>query len=203
MELIPDPSALPPGMEVGRWRVVSQRGHGSFGAVYRVEQVGQPEAEPRALKLALSPRDARFTREAELLSRIHSPYVPRLHDGGMWQLSVGTAFPYIVTDWVEGVSLYEWAFHHQRTSREVLRVVAQIARALEVTHAAGGVHRDVKGNNVLVRLEDTTAVLLDFGAGNFQGAPSLTTEPLPPGTHEYRSPEASPSTGARGEHRWP
>jgi hypothetical protein len=189
-ELVTDPSALPPGTEVGRWRVLSQRGHGSYGVVYRVEQVGHPEAEPRALKLALTPQDPRFTREAELLSRIHSPHVPRLQEKGTWLPSAGTAFPYVVTDWVEGASLYEWAFHHQRTSREVLRVLAQVARALEATHAAGGVHRDLKGDNVLVRLEDATAVLLDFGAGTFHGAPALTTEPLPPGTNEYRSPEA-------------
>ncbi|HEX8704101.1 MAG TPA: serine/threonine-protein kinase [Myxococcaceae bacterium] len=185
-----DPSALPAGTEVGRWRVVRQCGQGAFGAVYRVEQVGDPAAESRALKLALLPRDPRFTREAELLSRIHSPHVPRLHDKGTWLLAGNTALPYVVIDWVEGASLYEWAFHQQRTSREVLRVLAQVARALAATHAAGGVHRDVKGDNVLVRLEDASAVLLDFGAGTFRGARPLTTEPLPPGTREYRSPEA-------------
>jgi serine/threonine protein kinase len=201
-----DPSALPPGTEVGRWRVVSQRGQGSFGAVYRVEQVEHPEAGPRALKLALVPRDPRFTREAELLSRIHSPHVPRLHEKGTWLLPGDTALPYVVIDWVEGGSLYEWGFHHQRTSREVLRMLAQVARALEATHAAGGVHRDVKGGNVLVRQEDATAVLLDFGAGTFRGASPLTMDPLPPGTPEYRSPEAvrfqwnwSPLSAARYE----
>ena len=58
------------------------------------------------------------------------------------------------------------------------------------THAAGGVHRDVKGDNVLVRLVDGRAFLTDFGAGHYRGAATLTSKLLPPGTPEYRSPEA-------------
>jgi hypothetical protein len=72
----------------------------------------------------------------------------------------------------------------------VLRLVAQVARALKATHEVDGVHRDVKGENVLVRGEDTRAMLMDFGAGDFRGARTLTREPLPPGTPQYRSPEA-------------
>jgi serine/threonine protein kinase len=52
----------------------------------------------------------------------------------------------------------------------VLQVLAQLARALEATHACHAVHRDVKGDNVRVRSADGRAVLLDFGAGNYQSA---------------------------------
>jgi serine/threonine protein kinase len=41
-------------------------------------------------------------------------------------------------------------------------------------HAAGAVHRDVKGANVVVRLSDRWPVLLDFGSCHFQGAQRLT-----------------------------
>jgi eukaryotic-like serine/threonine-protein kinase len=53
-----------------------------------------------------------------------------------------------------------------------------------------GVHRDVKIDNILVRPEDSWPTLLDFGAGDFLGAPTLTRELLPPGTPYHRSPEA-------------
>ncbi|HYI02515.1 serine/threonine protein kinase, partial [Hyalangium sp.] len=75
-------------------------------------------------------------------------------------------------------------------SAEVLRVLAQLARALEAVHAESGVHRDVKGANVLVRRADHHAWLLDFGTGTFQGAYTLTPPMGFPGTPAYRSPES-------------
>jgi serine/threonine protein kinase len=92
-------------------------------------------------------------------------------------------------EWVEGMDLYAWAERNKPSSSEVARVLAQVARALAATHAAGGVHRDVKGENIRV---DSTgrARLVDFGAGSYAGAERITREGLPPGTDAYRSPEA-------------
>jgi len=61
---------------------------------------------------------------------------------------------------------------------------------LEVVHAAGAVHRDVKGDNILVRLSDRLPVLIDFGSCHFQGAERLTWQSLPPVTLDYLSPQA-------------
>ncbi|MFL5349151.1 MAG: serine/threonine-protein kinase, partial [Hyalangium sp.] len=170
------------------WRVMGWRGRGGYGTLYRVEQVGREEAGPFALKLAIHPGDERFAREAWLLSRIVSPHVPRLHAQGVWEHPSG-AYPYLVMDWVEGEALYEWADRRNPSSREVLKLLTQGARALAATHAAGGVHRDVKGDNVLVR-PDGRAFLTDFGAGHYRGAATLTSKLWPPGTQAYRSPEA-------------
>ncbi|MBN1207116.1 MAG: serine/threonine protein kinase [Myxococcaceae bacterium] len=185
------PAALPAGTVVGSWCVVSQRGRGSYGAVYRAEKVGDVGAGPFALKVALYPWDPRFEREGELLSRIHHPHVPGLHERGWWTGPGGQSFPYLVMDWIEGVQLYEWASRHRLTSRQALRLLAQVARALEATHGPGvdGVHRDVKGENVLVR-EDAHAVLTDFGSGLFRGASTITRQQPPPGTPQYQSPES-------------
>jgi hypothetical protein len=187
LELNPD--SLPTGTEVGTWRIVGWRGRGAYGTVYRVVSIGGGAEEPFALKMAYYAMDRRFERERELLSRICHPNVPRLQAHGVWQ-HPGGAFPYLVMEWLEGLTLYEWAARHPVTSRQVLRVLAQIARALEATHAIRGVHRDVKGDNILVRAADGHASLLDFGAGDYRGAVTLTTSPLPPGTLAYRSPEA-------------
>ncbi len=92
-------------------------------------------------------------------------------------------------EWMEGVPLYDWAAERNPTSREVMRLVAQAARALEATHEAEGVHRDVKGDNVLVRA-DGQAFLADFGSSTHGGGAVLTCGPHPPGTPTYRSPEA-------------
>ncbi|WP_245767387.1 serine/threonine protein kinase [Stigmatella erecta] len=165
------------------------RGRGAYGAVYRAERVGHEEAGPVALKLALHPRDPRFAREVALLSRLKHPNVPALHAQGVWALG-DRLHPFLVMQWVEGTPLYDWSSARNPTSRQVMRLLAQVARAVAATHAAGGVHRDVKGDNILVRPEDGRAFLVDFGSSLTARAAPLTWHSFPPGTAAYRSPEA-------------
>ncbi|HYH98773.1 serine/threonine-protein kinase, partial [Hyalangium sp.] len=186
----PYTALLPLETVVEGWRVVAWRGGGVHGAVYQAVRVGQEDAGPVALKLALLPRDPRFVREAALLSRIHHPSVPGLLEEGQWQHPGGTVHPYVIMEWVEGTPLYDWARRHNPTCRQVLRLLAQLARALQAIHAEEGLHRDVKGDNVLVRHTDSRAVLIDFGSGNHAGAATLTPPTLFPGTPAYRSPES-------------
>ena len=184
------PARLAPGATVGHWRIVDRRGRGAVGAVYLVEGV-EPEASgDAALKLALFPRDARFAREVEVLSRLDHPGVPRLIGHGHWKAAAGTFHPYLVMQWVEGLPLYAWPHACAPSSRQALRVLAQVARALESLHSEGAFHRDVKGDNVLVRLGDSQAFLVDFGSASWPGAAPLTSEVFPPGTPAYRAPEA-------------
>lgn len=194
-----DPAYLPPGTRVGHWCVQGWGGRGSYATVYRVEHEGHEQDGSFGLKLAHVSRDLRFAREVELLSRIQHSHVPRLKDHGVWRHRSG-AYPYVVMEWIDGTPLYEWAEGHSPTGRQVLRVLAQIARALEATHAAGAVHRDVKGGNILVRLADSHPFLTDFGAGHFRGAATLTSRLLPPGTPAYRSPEAWAFVNAFARH---
>jgi predicted Ser/Thr protein kinase len=184
-----DAAALRPGTEVGSFRVVSRRAQGSYGVVYRAEPKAKPGARPVALKVALHAGDERFEREVELLSRLRGPHVPRLLEAGTWTAPEGAAFPYLVMEWVEGVPLYQWATRHKLTERQALKVLAQVARAVAQTHEVEGVHRDVKGDNVLVT-ERGQAVLLDFGSGSYRGARVLTRPHAPVGTPRYWSPEA-------------
>jgi hypothetical protein len=91
---------------------------------------------------------------------------------------------------VRGPELYEWAQGCNPLLSLVVEMMWGMAGALEVVHAVGAKHRDVKGANVRVREEDGRAVLMDFGAGDYAGAERLTRGLLPPGTWLYRSPEA-------------
>ncbi|MFL5349635.1 MAG: protein kinase domain-containing protein [Hyalangium sp.] len=183
------PSLLPAGTVVGRWRVVAWAGRGSFGAVYRAVPLGQEQAPAVALKLALHPEDPRFAREAELLSRLRHPSIPRLWDRGEWQPPGGPPHPFLAMDWVDGAPLYEQALY-PRSSPQALRMLAQLARAIEEIHAQGAIHRDIKGDNILVRYADGRALLTDFGACHYRGAATLTPSAMHPGTPAYRSPES-------------
>jgi len=91
----PYPELLPPGTQVGPWRVLEPAGLGAHGAVYRAVRV--------ALKLALFPGDQRFAREVGMLSRSHHPHLPRMIDHGEWEHLSGTRHPYIAMEWIDGV----------------------------------------------------------------------------------------------------
>ncbi len=181
---------LIPGTQVGGWRVEAWEGQGASGAVYRAVRVGQESAGPVALKRSLYPWGARFEREVELLSRVRHPSIPRLLDRSHARYASGNEYPFFVMEWVEGTPLYTWAEQHAPSCPEVCRLLAQLARALEALHAAGAVHRDLKGDNILVRLLDRRAFLIDFGSGHIQGAARLTWRSLPPVTPAYLSAQA-------------
>jgi serine/threonine protein kinase len=184
-----NPASLKEGTRIGPWRVVSWRGQGTYGTVYKAVRDGREEEGFFALKMANHARNERFEREGELLSLIRHPNVPRLHGQGHWECALGV-FPYLVMEWVEGVPLYDWSSQRNAPQRQVMELVAQVAGALAAVEAAGGVHRDVKGDNVLVRLADGKPYLTDFGSAAVEGAAALTLDILPPNTVAYRSPEA-------------
>jgi predicted Ser/Thr protein kinase len=170
--------------------VKAWQGQGGYGAVYRAERVGFRRSEPGALKVSLTAWNWRMEREVELLSRLNHPSIPRLLDKGGRQSPSRDEYPFFVMEWVQGTPLYAWAEQEVPSGQQLCRVVAQLARALEAVHAAGAVHRDVKGDNVLVRLSDRRAVLIDFGSCHFDGAQRMTWQSLPPVTPEYLSPQA-------------
>ncbi|MBZ4416117.1 serine/threonine-protein kinase [Myxococcus sp. RHSTA-1-4] len=182
------PLALPEGTQVGRWRVENQVGHGGFGTVYAVREVDAPTGPLYALKLARTPEDAGFGREAEALRRVRHPGVARLVEAGRWEAEAA-GYPYLVLEYVHGEELYRWAQLRNPTARQVSGLLSQVAEALAAAHALGVMHRDFKGGNVMVG-PDGRVVVLDWGAGVYPEAAALTcTARMPPGTPLYYSPQ--------------
>ncbi|RKH49893.1 serine/threonine protein kinase, partial [Corallococcus llansteffanensis] len=164
-------------------------GVGGYGAVYRVEPLDAP-GRSFALKLSLHPDPARALREmALLLDRAWHPHVVRVHATGRWPDPVD-GLPYFVMDFIEGMALHTWAETFNPTFRQLAMVGGSVAMTLDVLHARGVLHRDLKPEHILIREPGHVPVLIDFGAGDQMGSTTLTTTTLPPGTLHLRSPEA-------------
>jgi serine/threonine protein kinase len=171
---------------VAGYHLEARLGKGGQGTVYRALREGRQYA----VKFLYLPRMADWAwRELDVMVRLRRAGVLPLEGCGKWPAGQ-PRFLFIVTPYVRGRSLYDWAREHNPTAREVAWLVREVARQLAAVHRAGVVHRDVKGDNLLVRREDGRPVLVDFGVGTYEGAPPVTPPLVLPGTPHYRSPEA-------------
>ncbi|NRD67501.1 serine/threonine protein kinase, partial [Corallococcus exiguus] len=175
---------LSPGDVVKGYTVVRHLDQGGFGTVYLATQEGQPYA------LKLVERQGRVEKEVTILLRLKHPNVVGIRGFSYWQAGERD-FALIAMEYVEGRKLSAWVKEENPSARQIAKVALDVARALAASHAAGVVHRDVKDANVMVRDADGLAVLVDYGIGDYEGAPpGVTQSMLPPGTMEYRPPEA-------------
>jgi serine/threonine-protein kinase len=173
------------GTTVGGYHLEARRGAGSHGTVYRARRGGRLYA----LKFIYLPRTGTWGwRELEVLLKLRRVGTLPLEGHGHWP-DKKPLFLFLAMEYVDGRPLYAWARDTPLTGRQVARLVLALARQLVAVHSQGVVHRDVKGDNVLVRSADGVPVLVDFGVGTYAGAPKLTG-PLLPGTAAYRNPEA-------------
>ncbi|NPC86753.1 serine/threonine protein kinase, partial [Pyxidicoccus fallax] len=185
-----NPDALPPGTVVGGcWRLLERLGAGGYGAVYKVETTYDP-GRYFALKLSREPYEPRSRRELTLLmdKAVH-PHVVAVHACGRWPDVVSGHF-FFVMDWVPGPALHLWADLHNPSFQQFADAARRLSLILDALHVAGVQHRDLKPEHILMRGPHGDPVLIDLGSGDYAGAPTLTTGPLPPGTLHLRSPEA-------------
>lgn len=133
----------------------------------------------------------RFAAEAEALARFRHPGVVNLHAAGEER-----GHPYLVMDFVEGESLQERIEREPLSPAAAVELLISLSRSLAAAHAAGILHRDLKPDNVLLRQEDGSPVLIDFGLAKdlSEGAAGPTRSGAIMGTPGFWSPEQ-----ARGE----
>ena len=102
----------------------------------------------------------RFLDEARTLARFDHPHLNKVY---RFFESNGTA--YMVLEYVEGETLADRLSRERQLPEESLqRLLDEVLSGLEVMHDAGYVHRDIKPGNLMLREEDGSAVVLDFGA---------------------------------------
>jgi serine/threonine-protein kinase len=138
---------------------------------------------------------ARFRREAQSAASLNNPTIVAVYDTGE-DLSSGTPVPFIVMEFVDGRTVRDLLIEgHRLLPERTLEIVSGVLRALEYSHQAGIVHRDIKPGNVMVTRNGDIKVM-DFGIAramnDAQATMTQTAQVI--GTAQYLSPEQ-----ARGE----
>ena len=173
--------------EVGGYRVVEEIGRGATSTVYRAEHVRLGRiAALKLLTPALGEQDyrERFVRESKLAASLDHPSIVPIFDAGEED-----GLLYIAMACVEGSDLKAVLVEEGRLPlRRTLRIVGQIASALDAAHARGLVHRDVKPANILVGAGDR-ALLSDFGVVKELSTVGTTRTGGFVGTIAYCAPE--------------
>jgi len=164
---------------LGRLVILEPIGTGAMGTVFAAFD---PRLDRKvAVKLVRGTGDdatARVLAEARALGKLTHPNVVTVHDADEVDGSV-----YIVMELAPGRSLRAW-IAERPAWREVVDVMAQVARGLAAAHRAGLVHRDIKPDNIL--LGPDRVRLVDFGlAARREGGDDISA-----GTPSYMAPEA-------------
>jgi beta-lactam-binding protein with PASTA domain/tRNA A-37 threonylcarbamoyl transferase component Bud32 len=174
-------------------------GRGGMAEVYRARDLRlERTVAIKTLRADLA-RDqtfqARFRREAQSAASLNNPSIVAVYDTGE-DLTSGVTVPFIVMEFVDGRTVRDLLIEgHRLLPERTLEIVSGVLRALEYSHQAGIVHRDIKPGNVMVTRNGDIKVM-DFGiARAMSDAQSTMTQTAQViGTAQYLSPEQ-----ARGE----
>lgn len=183
------PSLRSGDVVLDRFEVLDLLGVGGMGVVYRARdrELGEPVALKMLRPELLSDQETRerFKTEIRLARRISHRNVVRTHDLGEFD---GRYF--VTMEMVEGVTLRELIDSKGALDEAAcISIATQLARALDVAHAEGILHRDIKPQNVLLD-SSGTAKVMDFGIARLaDGSPGLTQTGVVLGTPAYMAPE--------------
>jgi hypothetical protein len=173
---------------MGSFRLGLVLGRGAMGEVY---EAVRGDGTPAAVKLlnarstASSALVERFHREMAVAARLESPHIVRVYE-----LSPPDApVPYLAMERLHGGDLAtRLRAENRMPSDELVVLIDQVARGLEVARVAGVVHRDLKPHNLFFH-GGATWKILDFGVSKLLGSEGTLTGEGIVGTPQYMAPE--------------
>jgi tRNA A-37 threonylcarbamoyl transferase component Bud32/FixJ family two-component response regulator len=175
------------GVVAAGYRVLRLIGEGGMSHVYLAER------EEDGLRLVLKMLDprlardpasrARFVREYKIIQRIQNEHVVMIFDQGF-----ASDTPWLAMEYFPGGDL-QARIRKGISSMGALKILVQMAEALDAVHSAGVVHRDLKPQNIMFR-ENHRLAILDFGlARELDATSTLTQKGMVMATPLYMSPE--------------
>jgi eukaryotic-like serine/threonine-protein kinase len=188
-----EPATVAVGGKLGKYDLVAELGHGSYGVVYKgfdpfvQRDVAIKVAHGRkgaSSEQAQAQAQAAFFAEARAAGKLTHPYIVVLYDAG-----VEGEYSYLVMELVEGDTLRRYCTGE--TPRPKLERVADLmlkcSLALDYVHKNGVLHKDIKPGNIMVT-RDGTPKIMDFGIAAMTLAASGPTRSVA-GSPMYMSPE--------------
>ncbi|MGZ6162645.1 MAG: serine/threonine-protein kinase [Myxococcaceae bacterium] len=187
------PAAGPP--HIPGYRLEKLVGKGGMGEVHRAVQLslGRVVAvKILSVELAEDPTFVtRFDKEAAALATLSHPNVVSIVDKGKAENTY-----YLVMEYVDGPSLREVMRSPTLDTQGALRIIMEIARAIDYAHSRGVVHRDLKPENILFDEQaGGIAKVTDFGLATFfddskvASRFNVTETHVSMGTLSYMAPE--------------
>jgi serine/threonine-protein kinase len=182
--------------KLGRYQLIEIIGEGAMARVYKAfdPEINRALAV-KLLKTQLASDDQyrlRFLREAKGAGILSHPNIVTIYDVG-----VEGEHPYIAEELVEGATLADLMRSGRKlTTKEIVDIGIQLARALDYAHRKGIIHRDVKPGNIMLVANTTTVKVADFGICRIDSAGGDQTDLTQHtalgdvlGTPNYMSPE--------------
>jgi tetratricopeptide (TPR) repeat protein/predicted Ser/Thr protein kinase len=186
------------GSRISHYQILRQLGKGGMGEVWLAhDSVLDRQVAIKFLSETIHSdvlARERFLREAKAAAALDHPFICKIYETGESQ-----GRTYIVMEYVEGCNLQDKMKETEISVREALQVALEVAEALEVAHAKGIVHRDMKPANIMCTPQGHTKVM-DFGIAKriLPGPESaqatltqtgVTAQGMIMGTIDYMSPE--------------
>jgi CHASE2 domain-containing sensor protein/tRNA A-37 threonylcarbamoyl transferase component Bud32 len=179
------------GSTIGRYLIIEELGEGSMGQVYkaldpkinRVLALKTIRLSDEFEEDVIQEIKKRFSREAEIAGKLSHPAIGTIYDFGE-----DGELTYMAMEFVEGVSVEQHTVKGNLLSfRKTLKVIADVAEALDFAHNADVIHRDIKPANIML-LENGEVKVTDFGIAKAVSS-SRTKTGVILGTPNYMSPE--------------
>ncbi|MFN8523101.1 MAG: protein kinase [Chloroflexota bacterium] len=182
------------GRALGPYELHEVLGRGGMGTVYRAVHTRlDRECAVKVLPAHLAADESfvqRFRREATIAGSLRHPNIVRIYDVGEID-----EIHFIVMELLDGIALRDLLAPGVRMPWDrAMRILRQLASALDHAHSRSVIHRDIKPGNIIVGPDDHVT-LVDFGIARASEGTRLTQTGLMVGTPAYMAPEVITGRG--------
>ena len=188
LTMLPLPPRLSPrmqfdGYEILREIYISSRSHVFLARDNDTQQtvvIKTPSTELRTDTQYLE----RFMLEEWIAKRINNPHVAKAIIPKRKR-----NFLYLVTEFIDGISLKQWMIDNPKPKLEQVRnIIEQTAKGLQAFHRQEMIHQDLRPANIMIDTNNTVKII-DFGSTFIAGVSDANTEEIMRGTIRYSAPE--------------